>query len=78
MSLYDKENIPNRLKDAMAFRNLSTRMVAGSIGVSHATVHRMMRGGVPDVESYLLVKRWLASEAHELVIRAKIISGGPD
>lgn len=75
MNLYDAERIPERLSDAMKFRNLTTRKVAPAIGVSHATVHRIMNGGLPDVESYLRVKAWLTSEAEALVARAKSISG---
>jgi hypothetical protein len=74
MGLYEVERIPERLKDAMTFRNLSFRMVAPAIGISHATVHRIMKGGVPDVESYLRVKAWLASESASLLARARALT----
>lgn len=74
MGLYEAERLPERLQDAMNYRNLTLRKVAPSIGISHATVHRIIRGGVPDVESFLRVKSWLANEATELIARAKAIS----
>jgi len=75
MGLYEAERIPERLQDAMKFRNLTLRKVAPAIGVSHATVHRIMRGGVPDVESYLRVRAWLTAEAEELLSRARSLGG---
>jgi len=78
MSLYEAERIPDRLKDAMQFRNLTTRKVAPTIGISHATVHRIMNGGVPDVESYLRVKAWLASEADAVMARAHAFSANAE
>ena len=74
MGLYEAERIPERLQDAMKFRNLTLRKVAPAIGVSHATVHRIMRGGVPDVESYLRIKAWLAAEAEAVRAHAAAIS----
>lgn len=71
--LYEREGIPDRLRDMMAFRNLSLRMIARSIGISHATVHRILQGGVPDVDSYLLIKLWLAAEAEALITRANAL-----
>lgn len=58
----------------MQFRNLSNRKVAPAIGISHATVHRILRGGVPDVESYLRVTAWLAREAEGVLAHAKSIA----
>lgn len=75
-NLYDKQNLPTRLSSAMQFRNMSLRKVAPAIGISHATVHRIMKGGVPDVESYLRVTAWLIREAEDVIAHAKGLGTG--
>jgi hypothetical protein len=73
MGLYESERIPSRLSDAIAGRFLTRKAAARAIGISRATLYRIMDGGAPDIESYLLVKAWLAGEAAALVARAKAL-----
>lgn len=64
MTLYPAQNIPARLSAAMLAANLSYRKAAALIGISTATTHRIAQGKLPDVESFLKVKAWLAQSPH--------------
>lgn len=63
LSLYALERLDKRMRAVMDELGLSVRMAAPDIGISPATVHRIVSGGVPDVESFLRVKKWLAENA---------------
>jgi predicted transcriptional regulator len=59
-SLYALERIDERMRQVMDELGLSVRKAAPDIGISPATVHRIANGGIPDVESFLRVKKWLS------------------
>jgi predicted transcriptional regulator len=58
--LYALERLDERMRAILDELGLSVRKAAPDIGISPATVHRIASGGVPDVESFLRVKKWLA------------------
>ena len=64
-SIYSKTRMGKRLSKVMMVRDLSCREVSARVGISAATVSRIARGGVPDVESYLRVAVWLERQAKE-------------
>lgn len=76
MGLYEAERLASRLSAAIAGGRLTRTTAARVIGISRGTLHRVMSGGVPDVESYLLIKAWLAGEAALLVARAAALTEG--
>jgi plasmid maintenance system antidote protein VapI len=63
VALYEKEQMGPKLSAKMARRHLSVRAAAELIGISPATVCRIVNGGKPDVDSYLAVKLWLGRAA---------------
>lgn len=59
--LFDLAEYSLAVRLKLARQDQSYRQAAPDVGVSPATLHRIARGrGVPDVESYLRVNRWLA------------------
>lgn len=58
--LFDLIAFARRVRVAMAERDLSFRQAGEQMGVSYATLHRLAKArGLPDVETYLRVLRWL-------------------
>jgi hypothetical protein len=75
-SLYEAERLPDRVKEAIRGQKLSIRGTSLRVGVPKTVLHRVMNGGVPDLESYLRIKAWLAGEAALLVARARALTEG--
>ena len=44
-------------------RNLGIRAAAREVGISHATLARVEKGFLPDLENYEKIRRWLGIEA---------------
>jgi transcriptional regulator with XRE-family HTH domain len=63
------------LRDAMAARNMSQRMLAHRAGISHSTVYRLAMGeAVPTLATAVAVIRVLERPA----LRLEMISGATD
>lgn len=60
-SLYERERLGVTIANEMIRRALSYRRMAAESEVSGATVHRVVHGEKPDIETYLRLKFWLAS-----------------
>lgn len=58
--LFDLAAYALSIRRRMADLNISYRDAAPTIGISHATLHRTAKAkGLPDVETYLRINRWL-------------------
>lgn len=73
-NLYEAERIPDRIRLAVLGRKLPINEISLRADISHMKLHRVMHGGVPDVETYLRIKAWLSGEAAELVARARLLT----
>lgn len=59
--LFDLMDFARRVRVKMAEDDVSYRQIAPTIGVSPATLNRIAKArGLPDVESYLRICKWLA------------------
>jgi transcriptional regulator with XRE-family HTH domain len=67
------ETLGRKLQERRAGRGI--REVAGEIGVSAATLSRVERGYLPDLETFTRICRWLQVDPGE-VLRLKRRSGG--
>ena len=59
------EQIGSMLRETRGSRTL--REVASEIGVSHATLSRIERGKLPDLETFPKICRWLGLDASEVL-----------
>lgn len=59
MPEYDGKAFGNRVLKAMDADGLSYRKAADVIGIDLASLHRMIHGGTPGIEHYLLAVKWL-------------------
>lgn len=57
--MFDAAAFAEMVRVKMARDRLSVRDVEAMIGVSHATVSRVARGGPPNVETFLRLSKWL-------------------
>ncbi len=57
--LYDLEELGEAIQREMSRRNLSYRAMEEEVAVLRNTIHRVVHGKRPDVESYLRLKSWL-------------------
>ncbi len=57
-----------KLKNKMDEQRLSLRDVSKIIDVPTSTVHRVSRGGMPDLETYLRIDSWLETNRNRNVL----------
>lgn len=57
--LFNPEAFGSRVTRALEARGVTLREAADQIGVPKATLHRVTRGGNPDVENFLRITAWL-------------------
>lgn len=57
----EQTNLGAMLRLFMTVGDISTRKLAPRIGISHATLSRIVNGGQPDLETYLKLTKWLLS-----------------
>ncbi|MDE2104481.1 MAG: helix-turn-helix transcriptional regulator [Patescibacteria group bacterium] len=57
--IFNAAKFGERLRVALARRNISVRDAAKEIGISHATVSRTSAGKIPNIENYLRITVWL-------------------
>jgi transcriptional regulator with XRE-family HTH domain len=64
------ENLGLRVKEKRGEQGI--RAAAKEIGISHATLSRVERGFMPDLENYRRICRWLGVNVEEIVGRAVV------
>ncbi|MBA4754597.1 MAG: hypothetical protein CL858_29545 [Cupriavidus sp.] len=57
--LFDPRNFARMVDSQMHRRGVRQREAADQIGVSRATLCRLLAGKAPAVETYLRVKKWI-------------------
>ncbi|WP_199091580.1 hypothetical protein [Bosea sp. ASV33] len=61
--IFDPVAFGQSVKDCSAALGMSVREAAEDSGVPAATFNRVQRGNAPDVENYLRLTAWLASNS---------------
>jgi len=57
--VFNPEMFARVVRNKLVRKGLSARDAAKLIGLSHATISRVCKGGQPDLETYLKIVRWL-------------------
>ena len=66
-SLFDPTKFGRRVAKAIDKSGLSLRRAAAIMDVDPATLCRTANGGVPSVETYLRITRWLEQQERAIV-----------
>jgi hypothetical protein len=69
--LFDPAQFGRKLSVAIHLMELDLRTAAKQIGTSHSTVCRVCNGGVPDVENYLRIQKWMTDRTETLAQRMR-------
>jgi transcriptional regulator with XRE-family HTH domain len=62
VTLFDAQAFARRIRVRIAERGISQADAALEIGCSKATLSRVCRASVPDVENYFRIEAWLAKD----------------
>lgn len=61
--LFDPQTFAQIVDLRISRQKLSQREAAKQVGISAATMNRVLQGKAPDIETYLRIKRWIEEPA---------------